>query len=125
MSGFDEKRAREICEAATPGLDSPVAAPGWCWEQLADNVFEVQRCQAWSALFKRREDALFVAKARTLLPSALDEITRLRALVKEACEIGRRHAEERFAWTTVARARFKIEDDLKRLAAIRAAGGGE
>jgi hypothetical protein len=47
--------------------------------------------EAWEAAKAGQElrDARFIASARTLLPRALDEISRLRALVEEACDIGR------------------------------------
>jgi hypothetical protein len=78
MTDEELKRARELVEGATPGLNSPVAAPGWCWEQLADNVFEVQRCEGWTVLLKRREDAHFIAASRALVPKLLNEIERLK-----------------------------------------------
>lgn len=95
MTEADEKRAREICKAATVGpwrycgASDGTCPCGLIWAgHQNDTVARSYSGENESS--GRLEDATFIAESRTLLPACLDEIERLRALVLEACEIGQR-----------------------------------
>lgn len=82
MTDRELMEARELCERATPGLDNPGAAPGWCWRKHPTySLYTVERVPSVVNLFCRAEDAHFIATSRTLVPRLLDEVERLRVLV--------------------------------------------
>ena len=97
---MDLRAAQRLCDEATPG---PWALwTGCSWRRFGSEHPGHHReviCPTnhphdhHPDLILREEDGRFVAEARTLLPEALAEIARLRALVKEAEWADRDHWE--------------------------------
>lgn len=86
---LDIEKARALCEAATP-LPWRVGSTE-TWHIFADcNNNNLMGAGLGRVLLRFNEhyphgnDAAFIAASRTLLPEALDEIERLRALLAEA-----------------------------------------
>jgi hypothetical protein len=117
------ERARELCDAATPGpwvtryvphgshgggddwhVDSDAPGMGCVTCGLTDNTTQ------------SKADAEFIAASRALVPALLAEVERLQKLCEEACGIGE-HV------TRIARSHGSVIETA-RLAAIRAAVGG-
>lgn len=135
MTPAERRRAKEICEKATP-------AP---WHELerCDNAGPNDACgvttnhvdayghrigvfrsdaydECWHPVSK--DNATFIAESRTLLPAALAHIDRLETLCREACDIALEALSLNVDYDgSVAR-------QAARIAAIRRAldeGGGE
>jgi hypothetical protein len=84
VASVSNARTELLFSAGTDfGIDTtPLNAP---WTQERSD----RRDAEWAKAKESQElrDARFIASARTLLPQALDEISRLRALVVEACDM--------------------------------------
>jgi hypothetical protein len=119
------KRAREICEAATSGPwrcdglheyddGSPFGV------DFIESASGEQIVVADSGVYPPHgPDATFIAESRALLPEALDEIDRLRALLVEACDL----AAEGWAYAgDYFRDKWRVDE---RLSTLRSTGTGE
>ena len=89
MTAVEAVHLRKLCEAATPGPWETYDERNRTWWVDSSNTPESRTTGAVAETGEHElgpEDAAFIAASRTALPACLDEIERLRAALREACE---------------------------------------
>lgn len=109
MTSEEIKRAREICDAATPGL----------WEYLKGCIVEKTTLQRITgSAYLKNENALFIAEARTIMPKALDALESMQKELDEQCRLNAMGQERelklmtelKYAEKVIAYARKTVND---------------
>jgi hypothetical protein len=86
---LDLKKAKELCEKATPGpWECSRYIPLVGWQEQEVTLWELDgppmTCEYYGSRFENEGDAEFVAESRTLLPQAISEIEKLRVALNLA-----------------------------------------
>jgi hypothetical protein len=107
----DFAKDREICEAATPGP--------WMNDNLSNSLIWGPKGPGFGLIAKAnygilwRDNARFIAEARTGWPAALDEIERLRAALEQALRQWQMYADQERGGELDYIADSKDPDDLE------------
>lgn len=117
MTPEEIKRAREICDAATPGPwittnKTPYTHKNMgIWFKVSKNKFEHLAEVVWGCAIRKKpnNNEIFIAESRTLLPKALDYTERLEAeivTIRTDCHEGLAEIEQLKAEVAVGRERL-------------------